>query len=197
MKRGPVYTVLFAVAIGVGCAALLTAVSEITAERRAENERAEEVRNILDVLGIPTTVAEAGEVRRATNAEILARFDREVRRVELAGRPAYRTADAVAVPFDGKGLWGPIYGFVALDPDLETIRSVTFYKHNETPGLGGEIETPAFRDQFRGMEAPATDGRVDIDIQTISGATMTSQRVEAMLEWTLAEVRAAEVTDGG
>ncbi len=191
MKRGPAYTVLFAVAIGVGCAALLTAAREITAERRKMNERAERARNILDVLGLPTTVREGGSERPATSGEVLARFDEQVREVQVAGRTAYRTDEAVAIPFTGKGLWGPIEGFVALEPDFETIRSVTFYKHDETPGLGGEIETPAFREQFKDMPVPRGE-TVDLRVKGITGATMTSQRVEAMLERTLAEALTAE-----
>lgn len=198
MKRGPAYTVGFAVVVGVACAALLTAGRAITAERRAANQRAERARSILRVLGIPTTVRTAVTERPASNDEILERFERTVRERPLAGRPAYWTDDAVAVPFTGKGLWGTIDGFVALAPDLETVRRVTFYKHSETPGLGAEIETPAFRNQFRGMPVPERAGRVDLDIQAITGATMTSDRVEAMLERTLAEVVVpAEGGDGG
>ena len=207
MKRGPAYTVCFAVAVGVACAALRTAGRAMTAERRAENQRAERARSILRVLGIPTTVRteridpETGRTavteRPADNDEILERFDRAVRQRPLAGRTAYWTDDAVAVPFTGKGLWGAIDGFVALAPDLETVRRVTFYKHSETPGLGAEIETPGFRNQFRGMPVPERAGRGDLDIQAITGATMTSRRVEAMLERTLAEVLAAEGGDGG
>ncbi|MFO8014873.1 MAG: FMN-binding protein [Phycisphaerae bacterium] len=208
MKRGPAYTVGFAVAVGVACAALLTAGRAITAERRAANQRAERARSILRVLGIPTSVRtervdpDTGRTvvteRPASNDEILERFERSVRERPLAGRPAYWTDDAVAVPFSGKGLWGVIRGFVALAPDLETVRRVTFYKHSETPGLGAEIETPGFRNQFRGMPVPERAGRVDLDIQAITGATMTSQRVEAMLERTLAEVVGpAEDGDGG
>jgi Na+-transporting NADH:ubiquinone oxidoreductase subunit C len=203
VKRGPAYTVGFAVVVGVACAALLTAGRAITTERRAANQRAERARSILRVLGIPTTVRTervGGEVRErpAGNDEILQRFERAVRERPLAGRPAYWTDDAVAVPFTGKGLWGTIDGFVALAPDLETVRRVTFYKHSETPGLGAEIETPAFRNQFRGMPVPERAGRVDLDIQAITGATMTSDRVEAMLERTLAEVVVpAEGGDGG
>lgn len=46
------------------------------------------------------------------------------------------------LPISGKGLWSTIYGYLALGEDAATVRGVTFYKHGETPGLGGECENP-------------------------------------------------------
>jgi len=52
------------------------------------------------------------------------------------GKPSY------VLPISGKGLWSTIYGYLALGEDAATVRGVTFYKHGETPGLGGECENP-------------------------------------------------------
>ena len=51
--------------------------------------------------------------------------------------------------FEGRGLWGPIKGLVALGPDLKTLESITIIAQEETPGLGGRISETKFLDQFR------------------------------------------------
>ena len=51
---------------------------------------------------------------------------------------------SVVIPIQGYGLWSTMYGYLALDADGETVDGITFYEHGETPGLGGEIENPAW-----------------------------------------------------
>ena len=46
------------------------------------------------------------------------------------------------MPIEGVGMWGTLYGFLALDRDGNTMRGLTFYDQKETPGLGGEIGQP-------------------------------------------------------
>ncbi len=53
--------------------------------------------------------------------------------------------DQVVLPVNGKGLWSTLYGFAALDADLNTVRGLTFYEHAETPGLGDKIDEPAWQ----------------------------------------------------
>jgi len=181
LKHSPLYTILFAAALGVACAGLLTVVRELTANRSEANRLAERTRHILDVLGIDRSGAE-------TSDEILALYREHVRPDRPENPTSYARLEpdgkvkAVAYPFSGTGLWGPIKGYVALDPDSRTILSVTFYEQTETPGLGGNIVTHEFRSQFEGMRIPIRNGRAELPIHAISGATMTSRRVEAMLD---------------
>ncbi len=56
------------------------------------------------------------------------------------------------IPLRGKGLWGPIWGYVALEKDFNTISGSTFDHQGETPGLGAEINTPEFQAQFKGKQ---------------------------------------------
>jgi Na+-transporting NADH:ubiquinone oxidoreductase subunit C len=56
------------------------------------------------------------------------------------------------IPMRGSGLWGPVYGNMALSEDLNTIVGVTFDHDGETPGLGAEITTPMFTKQFIGKK---------------------------------------------
>jgi Na+-transporting NADH:ubiquinone oxidoreductase subunit C len=105
------------------------------------------------------------------------------------------------VPVDTRGLWGAIHGYLAIDNDGVTIRGFTVYKHSETPGLGGEIESRWFRKNFQGKKI--TDQQGDFvsiriakgkadevvppaqrpnTVDGISGATLTGKFLSAGLK---------------
>lgn len=97
---------------------------------------------------------------------------------------------AYAVPFDGPGLWGPIEGYIGVSADLTTTTGIEFTEQAETPGLGGRIGEEPYKSQFRGVDIsqPAEDGKLIVNrpapggnIDTISGATQTSNFVEDMI----------------
>ena len=71
--------------------------------------------------------------------------------------------DLVILPVEGLGLWSTLYGFVAMDADLETIRGLTFYQHGETPGLGGEVDNPRWKALWPGRQAFA-EGEPRIEV---------------------------------
>jgi len=93
---------------------------------------------------------------------------------------------AYAFPVGGKGFWGPIEGIMSVGPDGETIRTVVWTKHGETPGLGARIEEDGFREQFRGKKAlPPTIKKFQVvaqgnakndphKVDQITGATQTT-----------------------
>lgn len=99
------------------------------------------------------------------------------------------------LPLQGKGLWGPIWGYVALEDDMNTIYGAVFDHKSETPGLGADINKPFFQDTFKGkklytetMEFNSIEivkGGAPADalhkVDGISGGTITSKGVEAML----------------
>jgi Na+-transporting NADH:ubiquinone oxidoreductase subunit C len=99
------------------------------------------------------------------------------------------------VPVRGKGLWGPIWGYVALEEDLNTIYGAVFDHEGETPGLGAEINTKGFQAPFAGKTLFDEDGNfVSVQVvkggadpasahqvDAISGGTITSKALEAML----------------
>ena len=103
------------------------------------------------------------------------------------------------VPVYGAGLWGPIWGYVAFDADGDTIYGAYFAHQGETPGLGAEIEKPAFRDQFEGKRIFSADGTFQSVkvvkngqepqegawVHAVSGGTITSQGVQKMLSGSL------------
>lgn len=94
------------------------------------------------------------------------------------------------VPLWGSGLWGAIWGYLALEEDWSTISGAVFDHKGETPGLGAEIATPAFGDRFKNKtlfrdglftSVPVTKNASDNAVDAISGGTITSRGVEAML----------------
>ena len=102
----------------------------------------------------------------------------------------------VVVPVRGMGLWGPIWGYVALDDDKTTIFGAYFNHESETAGLGAEIkDSRAWQDQFRGTKVYSVDGKVVIAVKkksdvknpesecdAVTGATLTSDGVSLMLQ---------------
>jgi Na+-transporting NADH:ubiquinone oxidoreductase subunit C len=116
------------------------------------------------------------------------------------------------VPIDARGLWGRIKGYLAIDSDGTTITGFTVYKHQETPGLGGEIERRWFQKNFEGKKIVDQEGsfvsvgiarglvedRVPADRQIhyvdgISGATLTGRYLEASLKDILMEYEPVSV----
>ena len=105
------------------------------------------------------------------------------------------------LPIYGKGLWSTIYGFIALEGDLRTVRGITFYEHGETPGLGGEIENPNWQKKWVGKEAYDEEGRLVLEVikgrvvlsrpeakhqvDGISGATLTTRGVNNLVRFWL------------
>ncbi len=107
------------------------------------------------------------------------------------------------LPLYGQGLWGPIWGYIAIDSDGSTVYGAYFSHQGETPGLGAEIEKPAFQDRFinkhlfkNGKFLPVTVVKAgqhplgDEDyVDGISGGTITSKGVAAMLDNCLSPYR--------
>jgi Na+-transporting NADH:ubiquinone oxidoreductase subunit C len=106
------------------------------------------------------------------------------------------------LPVEGKGLWSTLYGFLALDSDLRTVRGITFYEHKETPGLGGEVDNPRWKALWPGRIA--LDENLDPKLEVIrgqagspeedphrvdglAGATMTSRGVSYLVQFWLDE----------
>ena len=98
------------------------------------------------------------------------------------------------LPLEGKGLWGPVYGYISLKSDMNTTYGVNFDHKGETPGLGAEINTNAFEGMFQGKKLFEDGKFVSIQVvkggakpgdshgvDAISGGTITSKGLEKML----------------
>jgi Na+-transporting NADH:ubiquinone oxidoreductase subunit C len=115
---------------------------------------------------------------------------------------------AYILPVEGKGLWSTLYGYIALEPNAIDIKGLTFYKHAETPGLGGEVDNPKWKKQWSGKKAFSstllTKGRYkgkkgavlyvekgsakdEYSVDGLSGATLTSNGVTHLLQFWLGD----------
>ena len=89
------------------------------------------------------------------------------------------------IPMQGNGLWGPIWGYLAIAADGKTVVGATFGHKSETPGLGGEITTEKFQGQFSGKPIRENGRPIPIEFDAITGATKTSNGVKEMIDKTL------------
>jgi len=102
-------------------------------------------------------------------------------------------------PVRGMGLWSLMQGYLAVEPDFQTVAGLTFYQQAETPGLGGEVENPQWKAKWREKLIFDGDGDValevskgdqtnnDYGVDALSGATITSNGVSNMIEFWLGE----------
>ena len=111
--------------------------------------------------------------------------------------------DRIVIPIHGYGLWSTLYGYLALDADMNTVAGITFYEHTETAGLGGEVDNPAWKSGWEGKEIFAANGDVALtvvkgavdpnnrnavhQIDGLSGATLTSRGVQNLIEFWMGE----------
>ena len=184
------YILLYITGLVIIIAVLLSAVSLGLKPQREANRQCEKARQILKAAGY-------GDVDKSEANALFA----EVTRPEKSktGREMYaiQCADGSqghVVYVNGKGLWGAIWGYVALDEDFTTVVGVSFDHKGETPGLGAKITTPEFQNQFVGKKIKNSDGEFvsvqvlknadkssDNEVDAISGATITSTGVGQML----------------
>lgn len=192
--KGNAYTIYFAALLGVICALLLTAAANFTASYREANSQAEKILNILTVLKVPLEP-------NLSSKELVEIFNTNIQKQPgdmtiYTYSPPDANDKAFAVEFSGQGLWGPIKGFLALESDMRTIRGLSFYQQEETPGLGGEITSGSFREQFVGKSIVNESDIPGIiinggtkskpnKVDAITGATMTCDKVQQMLNRTI------------
>jgi len=170
-----------------------------TKERVQANQKLAFERAVLTVL---PTVAETP----LSGPQIHRLFSESVTEPDESSRGAYTLREngqivAYVLPISGQGFWAPIKGLIGIDADRRTITGIAFYQQNETPGLGAEIDKPAFRNQFRG-KVIASEGRpMDIkrpgsqlgpnEVHAVTGATQTSSRLERIINADLEKWRTA------
>jgi len=111
--------------------------------------------------------------------------------------------EILVLPVSGYGLWSTLYGFLALESDLNTVVGLGFYEHAETPGLGGEVDNPSWKALWEDKKVYNEEGEVALSVikgkvgpQTsnpqfkidgLSGATLTSRGVDNMIEFWMGE----------
>ncbi|MEW6258283.1 MAG: FMN-binding protein [Thermodesulfobacteriota bacterium] len=188
-------SVLFMFGICLVFTAAVSAVNRMNEERIRQNEQRRIQGLVLNVLQIGGGVA-------GSDTDISDLFQKHIRTATIGNRPLYigrdpqsETVVGYAFPISGPGFWGPIEAMIAVDPQVSRIIGIAFYRHNETPGLGGRITEDWFQRQFvnRTLETPPSGKRYFVfrtqgtakgnrELDAITGATETTRRLEAFLD---------------
>lgn len=210
------YIFIFSAVMVIAVAILLSLAATLLQPRQLKNLEIEKKKSMLESIGIASTnetteklydkyitesfvLNSAGELVQGVDAfkvELSIELKKPLDKQYL---PVFRaTADngekVLILPVEGKGLWGPIWGYVSLKSDLNTIYGVTFDHKGETPGLGAEINTTGFESMFIGKTIYDSDNFVSVgvikggakkddphNVDAISGGTITSKGLQKML----------------
>ena len=181
------YIFIYSAVLVVVAALILTVVAVSLKPLQTRNQAVEKKQMILKAAGIVST-PETAEQLYAENI-------REVNILDRDSLPAYLYETSCIIPVQGTGLWGPIWGYLCFSEDWEIYGAVFDHK-GETPGLGGEIATEAFANRFIGKSCTDSmftqfipivlkkqaDPNSPYEVDAISGGTMTSNGVTAMLK---------------
>ena len=110
--------------------------------------------------------------------------------------------DKLILPIRGYGLWGTLYGYMAIEEDFNTVAGLEFYDHKETPGLGAEVDNPKWKAMWPGKKiyendevklavmkgkVETDDANIDYKVDGLSGATLTSRGVTNMISYWFGE----------
>lgn len=114
-------------------------------------------------------------------------------------RDAAGQITSIVLPVYGSGLWDLMYGFLAVSADGETVQELIYYQQKETPGLGGEVQNPAWQAKWNGKKL-YKNGEVAVSVtknagesnpyavDALSGATLTSNGVDNTLKFWAGEL---------
>ena len=214
-RNSNTYTFLYAAIMVIVVAAVLASVSLALKPAQKKNVEIEKKQNILASVNIEST-AETAEAIYADKVvdEYLVntkgeKVDGNAFSTDLKKERAKSFDEMVlpvfvcktdegtkyVLPVYGAGLWGPIWGYVSVSDDMNTIFGANFDHEGETPGLGAEISTKGFQEQFKGKQLFDEAGKMvsvtvakagqaapeEHKVDAISGGTITSKGLEKML----------------
>jgi len=223
VRQSNLYTIVFIIITSFVAALILSVSSVMLRDRQERNVELDIKRNILSAVDLlkqdedvsflykkyirSVVVNSEGKILGKSAPAEKINFEVELEKkpeereypVFMSVQKAEGEISAYCIPIVGKGLWSTLYGYLALESDLKTIRGITFYKHGETPGLGGEIEKPSFQKNFVGKKILSAEGElVSVtvlkgktklnslnlihEVDGISGATLTSEGVNKLLK---------------
>ena len=179
--RSDAYTITFTTIVTVILGLGLSYTADSLRDRQILNEELDIKKNILSVLGYKQDTP-------WTDEEVQSLYDRNINeiRIDEVGSvfdevdksdnftyTIYQSREnnkvtGYAIPIVGKGLWGTMYGYFAIEPDAETVKGITFYKHKETPGLGAEVDKDWFKNNFIGKKLTDKNGEL-VSIEVVKG----------------------------
>lgn len=220
MVKNNSYTIIFIIILCVISSIILTLVSKGFEGKKNFNIELDRKKNVLKAFGFnlnnknqnsivklfdnsikKIVIDKEGNVFKGENKSDIA-SDKKHNLLIIYKAIENKQVKGYAIPIDGFGLWSQLLGYYALANDLSTVKGITFYKHGETPGLGGEIESDDFQKNFTNKKifdsknilrpTIVVKGKVD-DVITdksehifyvdgISGATMTCDGINQLLK---------------
>ena len=221
-KETNLYTFTFAIIMVLVVGTILAVTSEVLQPKKKQNATDKKMIDILSAIGVnasrskaqeeynkyivsETIINNQGEIidGLAFNIDVLFQYRDKTLSPDDFKYPFF-TAEKdnqtyYIVPMAGTGLWGPVWGFVALEDDFNTIYGAAFDHKAETPGLGAEINTDMFENPFKGKKIKNNIGKfVSVKVKKggaekgnphqvdgITGGTITSDGVSDMLKNTL------------
>ena len=219
-KNSNGYTFSFAIVMVVVVGTLLAVASQGLKTRQDKNATDKKMISILSAINVEATRDNAQEIydKYVVDSKIIAGKDLSAEAFDVDIKKEFRDKKLAAsdrnyplyicekdsnkyyvIPVIGTGLWGPIWGFVALESDYRTIYGATFDHKTETPGLGAEIKYASYSDQYTGESVADTSGvfqpiivvkdgsgsGLNSKVDGITGGTITSKGVEEMTTRTL------------
>lgn len=223
-KESNSYIFMYSTIMVVVAAAVLAVAAVGLRPFQKKNQEIEKMQQLLTAVGIENDVKNAEELYKKyfvqeltvnKKGEVLSTYENETLKgevrpfnVELSKELAkgeeamlpificnQEGKTVYVVPVHGKGLYDAIWGNVAIEEDLNTVRGVLFDHKGETPGLGAEITNPAFPAQFKGkkifendevklavVKGQKTEEEKQYQADAVTGATNTSNGVSNMLK---------------
>ena len=194
------YTVIYAVVLVIISAVILALAATLLKDRQQRNVEIETKQLILRSVHLADKVAEAADKAVYIEQE----YSKYIKDTTIKAdngddlKMYICTINGKAIYIfyvEGPGLWGPIWGYISLESDMNTIYGAVFDHKGETPGLGAEIATPSFYNKFKGKQlfdqnrkfvsVQVVKGGADPSnrhqVDAISGGTVTSRAVEELL----------------
>lgn len=210
------YIFIFSSVMVIAVATLLSLAATLLQPAQERNLEIEKKRNMLESINVSSTrdntedlydkyikesfvINSKGEPVDGIDAFTVVLKNEQKKQLEEQYLPIFRAVPddgekVIIIPVEGKGLWGPIYGYVSLKSDMNTIYGVNFDHKGETPGLGAEINTTAFESQFHDKKLFDDENFVSIQVikggaaaadihgvDAISGGTITSKGLQKMI----------------
>jgi len=219
--NGNLYTFIYSTVMVIVVATALSFTALKLQPLQEMNVKNEKMQNILTSVRVESTAETANDVfakyitksfvvnSKGEEVQGVAAFDINLKQMykKDAGErelPLYEATLAdgtkkIIIPLTGKGLWGPIWGYVALESDMNTVFGAVFDHKGETPGLGADINASWFEEPFTGKTiyedgkligirvhkggkgAAIAAGDTEHGVDAISGGTITSKALEAMV----------------
>ena len=191
---GVIYTVIFSFLAAFLFVSILAMVNEFTKARVALNQELATRKAVLAACGVSFS----------SNEEVTRLFNDRMEKKNIGNKTLYILNDPergtiYAMIFSGKGLWGTITGVLAVNADVSLIEGVDIISQNETPGLGGKIDEPYFKQQFRqeqikgsiiiGPGGPGDTDHTNSRVDGISGASLTSQLFQIIINNSLTQIK--------